>query len=173
VAGAMSAPLIVTAELGPADLARLDGLRRRHFPPERNQLAAHLTIFHAIPALLEPELKQRLAAIAASAPLPAATLAGLMDLGGGVAFRVVSDDLDDIRDDLGEAFRGSLTQQDSHGWRPHVTIQSKVAPKVARALLAELERGFEPRPLVIAGLAYHQYEGGPWRPGQRYAFRGK
>jgi len=169
----MTAPLIVTAELGPADLATLDSLRRRHFPPERNRLAAHLTMFHAVPALLEPELKQRLAAIAASSPPPAATLAGLMDLGGGVALRIISDDLEAIRDDLGEAFRGSLTQQDSHGWRPHVTIQNKVAPKVARALLGELELGFEPRPLVIAGLAYHHYEGGPWRVGKRYAFRGK
>lgn len=169
----MSTPLIVTAEFGAADLARLDSLRRRHFPPERNQLPAHLTMFHAIPAQLEPELKQRLAAIAGSSPPPAATLAGLMDLGGGVAFRILSDDLEEIRHDLGEAFRGSLTQQDSHGWRPHVTIQNKVAPKVARALLAELKLTFEPRPLAIAALAYHFYEGGPWRPGQRYAFRGR
>ncbi len=168
----MSAPLIVTAELGPADFARLDKLRRRHFPPERNQLAAHLTMFHALPALLEPELKQRLAAIAACSAPPPAMLAGLIDLGGGIAFRIVSDQLDSIREDLREAFRGSLTQQDSHGWRPHVTIQNKVAPKVARALLAELERTFEPRPLTIAGLAYHHYEGGPWRLGKRYAFRG-
>jgi len=169
----MSAPLIVTAELGPADLAALDGLRRKHFPPERNQLAAHLTMFHAIPAMLEEELKQRLAGIASGSPPPAATLAGLIDLGGGVAFRIVSEQLEWMRDELREAFRGSLTQQDSHGWRPHVTIQNKVAPKVARALLAELERGFEPRPLAVAGLAYHYYEGGPWRLGHRYPFRGK
>jgi len=172
MAGTMTAALIVTAELGPADLARLDTLRRRHFPPERNQLAAHLTMFHAVPALLEDELKHRLARIASSPP-PAATLAGLIDLCGGVAFRVVSEELEAIRDDLGEAFRGSLTQQDSHGWRPHVTIQNKVAPKVARALLAELQLTFEPRALVIAGLAYHYYENGPWRLGQRYAFLGR
>ena len=169
----MSAPLIVTAELGAADLAWLDGLRRCHYPPERNRLAAHLTIFHALPAMLEGELRHRLAALAAELPPPRATLAGLMDLGGGVAFRIVSDELDAVRAELADALRGSLTQQDSHGWRPHVTIQNKVPVKKARALLDELERGFTPRPLAVGGLAYHHYEGGPWRLGQRYAFRGR
>ena len=49
----MAGPLIVTAELGPADFAWLDAQRRAHFPPERNQLAAHLTMFHALPPSLE------------------------------------------------------------------------------------------------------------------------
>lgn len=165
-------PLIVTAEIGAVDLAWLDGLRRRHFPPERNQLPAHLTMFHAIPGMLELELKRRLAALAGSEPPPRAAITGLMDLGGGVAYRIASDDLNAIRAELSDAFRGSLTQQDAHGWRPHVTIQNKVAPKIARALLDELDRDFRPRPLAIAGLAYHHYEGGPWRLGARYAFRG-
>ena len=169
----MSAPLIVTAELGAADLAWLDGLRRRHYPPERNRLAAHLTMFHSVPAMLESELRHRLAALAAELPTPRATVAGLVDLGGGVAFRIVSDELDTVRAELADAFRGSLTQQDGFGWRPHVTTQNKVPPKVARALLAELERDFTPCPLTIAGLSYHHYEGGPWRLGQRYAFRGR
>lgn len=170
---AVRAPLIVTAELGAADLAWLDGLRRRHYPPERNQLAAHLTMFHAVPAILESELRHRLAALAAEVPPPRATVAGLMDLGGGVAFRIVSDDLDAVRAELADAFRGSLTQQDAYGWRPHVTIQNKVPVKEARALLAQLERDFTPRPLAVAGLAFHFYEGGPWRLGQRYSFRGR
>ena len=54
----MAGPLIVTAELGPEDFAWLNGLRRQHFPPERNQLAAHLTMFHAIPPSAESELRQ-------------------------------------------------------------------------------------------------------------------
>lgn len=169
----MSAPLIVTAELGAADLAWFDGLRRRHFPPERNQLAAHLTMFHAIPSMLEEELRHRLSALAKELPPPHAAIAGLMDLGGGVAFRIVSDELDAVRAELVDAFRGSLTQQDAYGWRPHVTVQNKVPVKEARALFAEMERSFAPRPLAVAGLAYHHYENGPWRLGQRYAFRGR
>ena len=56
-----------------------------------------------------------------------------MDLGGGVAFRVVSPDLDRIREELADDFHGLLGAQDCGGWRPHVTIQNKVAPKEARA----------------------------------------
>ena len=169
----MAGPLIVTAELGASDFAWLEGLRRRHYPPERNRVPAHLTLFHAIPPMLEGELAHRLAALAVDLPPPRATIAGLMDLGGGVAFRIVSDELDAVRAELADALRGSLTKQDALGWRPHVTIQNKVPPREARALIAELERDFAPRPLAMAGLAYHHYEGGPWRLGKRCPFRGR
>jgi hypothetical protein len=92
----MGEPLILTADFSPADLALLDGLRRAHFPPERNRLPAHLTLFHALPPSALNEAKHQLALQANASP-PRATIAGLMDLGGGVAFRIVSDDLDDIR----------------------------------------------------------------------------
>lgn len=94
-----------------------------------------------------------------------------MNLGGGVAYRVACDELDWIRAELADAFRGHLTQQDSLGWRPHITVQNKVKSSVAIATLGELERGFSPRPLAIPGLAHHHYEGGPWRLGRRYPFR--
>lgn len=167
----MAGALIVTAEMGGEDQAWLDCLRRTHFPPERNQLAAHLTVFHALPPSLEGEVRHRLADAAKARP-PRADIAGLMDLGGGVAFRVVSDDLDAIRADLAEAFRGSLSAQDARGWRPHVTLQNKVAPKAARALLGELQSGFAPRRLVIKGLGLHRYLGGRWENLAVYSFRG-
>lgn len=175
MAGALTnpahAPLIVTAEFGAEDMAWLDGLRRRHFPPERNQLPAHLTLFHAVAPSAERELRDRLADCAA-APPPAARIAGIMDLGGGVALRIVSDALDAIRDELADGLHGLLTAQDSGGWRPHVTIQNKVAPKVARALAISLEQGFKPGPLRISGLGLHRYLGGPWDTLAIYKFRG-
>ena len=167
----MAGALIITAELGSEDQAWLDRLRRAHYPPERNRLAAHLTMFHALPPSAEREAGRRLGE-AAKAPAPQAMIAGLMDLGGGVAFRVVSDDLDRIRSELADAFQGLLSAQDSAGWRPHVTIQNKVAPKAARALIAELERNFSACPLRIAGLGLHRYLGGPWEAIGTFAFRG-
>ena len=163
--------LIVTAELGAADFAILDALRQRHFPPERNHLSAHLTLFHALPPSAEAEARRELARHAAAAP-PRAELAGLMNLGSGVAFRVVSDDLEAIRTGLADHFHGLLSAQDGTGWRPHVTIQNKVAPRNARILLEQLERDFRPRPLAIAALALHRYLGGPWERLARYPFRG-
>lgn len=65
-----------------------------------------------------------------------------------------------------------LGAQDFGGWRPHVTIQNKVAPKVARALRDLLERDFIPQPLAIAGLGLHRYLGGPWEHLAVYSFRG-
>ncbi len=167
----MAGALIITAELDSADLAWLDALRRHHYPAERNQLPAHLTMFHALPPSLEGEARHRLA-LATSQKPPLAKVAGLMDLGGGVAFRVVSDDLDRIRDELSDAFHGMLGAQDQGGWRPHVTVQNKVSNREARLLLEALEAGFAPRPLGIRGLGLHRYLGGPWETLQLWPFRG-
>jgi hypothetical protein len=166
----MARALIVTAELGAGDFSWIEGLRRAHYPPERNQVPAHLTIFQALPPSAESELRNRLREAVRQAA-PTATIAGLMDLGGGVALRVVSTDLDRIREDLAHDLHGLLGAQDSGGWRPHITIQNKVAPKIARALKQSLERRFAPRPLKIAGLAIHRYLGGPWEPVAVYPFR--
>ena len=162
--GSGPAPIIVTATFGHADAALLDGLRRAHFPPERNHLAAHLTMFHHLPPSSAVELKGRLSALTRGQPAPRAMLAGLMNLGRGVAFRVESPELVAIRGALADAFAGLLTPQDAGGWRPHVTIQNKVLPAEARALLTQLEAGFVARPLVIRGLAAWWYRGGPWEP---------
>jgi len=171
MANPLSRALIVTAELGSEDLAWLDALRRRHYPPERNRVLAHLTMFHALAPSAEREIRARLADHSAR-PAPAARIAGLMDLGGGVAFRIVSDDLDAIRDQLAHDLHGLFGAQDSGGWRPHVTIQNKVAPKVARELLRSLERDFQPRLMSIAGLGLHRYLGGPWETLGVWKFRG-
>lgn len=167
----MAGALIVTAELGAGDFASLDRLRRAHYPPERSQLPAHLTIFHALPPSAEEEVRARVSRFAARRP-PAATIAGLMDLGGGVAFRIASPDLDDVRGQLALDLQGLLGAQDAGGWRPHVTIQNKVPPKVARSLLSDLERDFRPRPLAITGLGLHRYLDGPWEKLAIYSFRG-
>jgi len=168
----MAGALIVTAELGPEDQAWLDRLRRAHFPPERNHLPAHLTMFHALPPSVEVEVRHELASFG-SEPRPRAWIEGLIDLGGGVAFRIVSPDLDRIRHDLADRFHGLLGAQDSGGWRPHVTIQNKVPPKQAKALRLRLESTFQPRSLAISGLAVHRYLGGPWERLGSYSFRGR
>lgn len=168
----MAGALIVTAEIGPRDFGWLEGLRRAHYPSERNQVSVHLTMFHALPPSAETELRARLSALA-KAKVPSATIEGLIDLGGGVAFRVVSPDLDRIRDQLWRDLHGLLGAQDSGGWRPHITIQNKVAPRVARVLLSNLDREFRPRPLAISGLGLYRYLGGPWERIAGYPFRGR
>jgi 2'-5' RNA ligase len=169
-APAIRGPLIVAAEFAPPDLAWLDRQRREHYPPERNQLPAHLTMFHLLPPSALAEVKGRLAALARRPP-PPATVAGLMNLGRGVAYRIVSPALEQVRGELAKAFHGMLSAQDQAGWRPHVTIQNKVEPRVARTLYQALARDFEPRPLAINALALHEYRGGPWLGLGRWPFR--
>ena len=164
------APIIVSVLFGRADQAWFDALRREHFPPERNQLDAHLTMFHHLPPSAGPELKQRLNVATRGVRAPVARAAGLMSLGRGVAVRVECPDLLGIRGELSEAFAGMLTPQDAGGWRPHVTIQNKVQPSIAKLLLAELSRDFRPREVEIAGLAAWWYRGGPWEPLSRHMF---
>jgi hypothetical protein len=166
----MAGALIITAEIAQADFSWLEGLRRAHYPAERNRVPAHVTMFHALPPSSETEVRARLAR-AVKRRSPSATIAGLMDLGGGVAFRIVSPDLDALREELAAEFRGLLGAQDSGGWRPHVTIQNKVAPKVARDVKESLELDFRERPLAIRGLALHRYLGGPWEKLAVYPFR--
>lgn len=166
------APLIVTAEL-PADvMAWADGLRRAHFPPERNQVRAHVTLFHALPPWLEGEARALLVDLAA-APPPPATIARVLDLGGGTALGIECPAMLDVRDEIAERFHGLLTAQDSHAARLHVTIQNKVDRPPARALQAELAAGFRPRSFRFHGLGLHVYEGGPWRTLRTFAFRGR
>ena len=145
-------------------------MRTAHFPPERNVLAAHLTLFHHLPPAVLPELKRRLSAATRGVPPPPARAAGLIDLGRGVAVRIESAGLEAVRAELAAAFASLLTPQDRAGRRPHVTVQNKVAPAEAKATLALLRAGFEPRPVRIAGLAAWYYRGGPWEAVSRHMF---
>ena len=170
---AAAAPLIITAEL-PAPLqSRADGLRRAHYPPERNQLAAHVTLFHALPPFAEGEARSLLAALAAETPPPEALLAAVMDLGTGTALRIESAVLLAVRASIAERFHGLLTLQDQHAPRLHVTVQNKVVRAEAKALQSALAFAFRPERFAFVGLALHRYKGGPWEPVGRWTFRGR
>lgn len=158
--------------MGAADQLYFDNLRAAHYPPERNHLPAHITLFHQLPPSCHDELDRLLSRIAADVPPPAARLREIYSLGGGAAFRIDSPDLLAIREHIADHFTGMLTAQDQGTPRLHITIQNKVASAEARALIAELYENFQPRPLAIAGLAAYHYRGGPWEPAFARNFRG-
>lgn len=164
-------PIIVTAAL-PADLfVMANRLRQAHFPPERNYLDAHLTLFHAIAPSCEGELRGVLADLAREyAPLPA-RLTGVISLGKGTALGIDSPDLVAVRDRIADHFAGSLTAQDNHRPRLHITVQNKVSPAEAKALQAELAETIVPRSFAIPALEMHFYDGGPWEFAARASFR--
>jgi hypothetical protein len=170
--GLSAPPLIVTASL-PKDLqGYFDRLRRENFPPERNVLQAHVTLFHALPHFILDELRGTLASMTNGlAPVPA-EIVGIMDLGGGTAFRIRSSGMDALRASLAEQFHGLLTKQDQAGVRLHVTVQNKVPTAQARALQAELATHFSPRSFSFAGLSVNRYVGGPWERAGQWRFHG-
>ena len=51
-------PFVLTLELDGASFGRLNELRRRHYPPERNMVPAHLTLFHQLPAAHGREVRR-------------------------------------------------------------------------------------------------------------------
>ena len=168
-----AAPFIITAEL-PADLfAWANALRRAHFPPERNHLSAHVTLFHALPPSLGPELRGLLARLAADHAPPPARVTGLLDLGRGTAIALDSPALLALREDIADRCHGALTAQDRHRPRLHVTIQNKVSPQAARGLQQALVGQVPDTRFAFAGLALHIYRGGPWEAAGQWRFRGR
>ena len=167
----MAGPLIVTADFSADDFSWLEGLRRAHYPFEQNRVPVHLTMFQGLPPSAVDDVRHQLALHSKSPPTEA-MIVGLMSLGNGVAYRVVSDELESIRVAIADHFHGMLSAPDAAGWRPHITIQNKVPASQAKALLDALERDFRPKPLGIAGLSVHRYRGGPWETLATYKFQG-
>ncbi len=169
----MSQPFILTAALPPDIHGWADGLRRAHYPPERNHLHAHVTLFHAFAPSLLDELTRFVPRIAGEFAAPMAEITGVMDLGTGTAIALVSPPLLTLRAIIAEHFSGSLTAQDLHEPRPHITIQNKVTKRKARALQAALAPTITQRRFAFPALEVHLYQGGPWQLVKRSAFRGR
>ena len=152
--------LLLTLALDEAAQARFDALRRTYFPPERLQVGAHVTLFHALPDALA--VREDARAAAARVPAFPVRVARLRSLGRGVAYVLEAEELTTLRRDLAHAWDALLTPQDRQRHAPHVTVQNKVTPDRARVTLAELSAGFVPYEVTATGLALWRYLGGPW-----------
>ncbi len=156
-------PLVLTLRLDEASQARFDRERAALFPPGRTSVGAHVTLFHALPGPLRPEVEAELAqhgarpafAVAVTEPVP---------LGRGVAYGLRSPELDGLHRNLHDRWREQLTAQDRQRFRGHVTVQNKVSPEQARVTLARLRAAYEPVEATAVGLELWRYDGGPWTP---------
>lgn len=158
---------ILTLRLDAAAQEFFEGMRQRYYPAERNQIAAHLTLFHTLPRSAEVR-----AALAAAAGRPgfAMTVTGLRSLGRGVAYTLAAGELQGVHGGLAAAFREHLTAQDRQRFMPHVVVQNKATGDAARALLGELQRGFKGFEVRAVGLDLWHYLGGPWELAESFAF---
>ncbi len=162
--------LIVTLLLEDGAQARFDRLRAAHFPAERNHLAAHVTLFHALPGGQRPAVDAALARAAERPPFDV-EVTGLQLLGRGVAYRLHAAELSALHAGLAADFDPWLTRQDRQRLSAHVTVQNKVEPAVARELRDRLAAGFTPHAVPARGLGLWRYLGGPWEPLAEHPFR--
>lgn len=165
-------PLILTLTLDDASFALFEGLRRAHFPPERNQVPAHLTLFHTLPGDERRTIGALLDQVSRQQQRITLDVAGLAFTGAGVAFSIASASLATLRRELAREWQHWLTPQDGHGFRPHVTVQNKVSPRAARELHRTLSATFQPFEAFGTGLHLWDYLGGPWRSRRAWRFQG-
>lgn len=164
-------PLILTLTLDADSQAFFDEQRRLYFPPRINYLGAHLTLFHALPGAEYAAIAADVAAAAAGQPTPLPLqVTGLKFMGRGVMYTLENAVLPTLHRHLQRQWEPWLTPQDKQGLRPHITVQNKVDPAVARALHEELAAGFQPFAAQGTGLALWAYKGGPWELKQHFMF---
>lgn len=165
------APLILTLTLDSASQQYFNSLRKTHFPPERNYLDAHLTLFHHLPQgenaiieIIEKLTKQH--------PTIQVQVTGVRSIGSGVAFSMESNQLQQIHKQLQSHWESWLIPQDRQKLWPHITIQNKVKPDEAKQLKEALEQDFEPFVIEGTGLSFYEYLGGPWKFVREFKFAG-
>ncbi|MDQ2747115.1 MAG: 2'-5' RNA ligase family protein [Acidobacteriota bacterium] len=164
-------PLILTVKLD-ADSSRFfDALRQKYFPPERNFLAAHITLFHHLPDAEISRLEDDLRNICAEFEAFEMRFPTLRFLGKGTAAEIESAELIKVRATLAAKWQNRLTAQDKQKFSPHITIQNKVAPDEARKLFETLRSDWETKVSSAVGLQLWHYLGGPWELASEFLFK--
>lgn len=165
-------PLILTLKLDNLTFGLFDDLRQAHFPASRNIVPAHVTLFHALPGEQEPAIRRDLAEVTAAYHTLSLSFADVQFLGRGVAIKLQAPELLDLRHQLADRWQQWLSAQDEQPYRPHITIQNKVAPETARRLFVELDRNWKSLEGTGEGLVLWRYLAGPWEHVAEFLFIG-
>ena len=160
---------------------RMTDLRKKYFPKRINKLAAHLTLFHAlpesrldshvIPSLLD--VTKRTAPFRVEATEP-------WRMKKGFAISVSSQhggsQAKQIHRQLQEAWKGEgwLSDQDAGGCRVHYTLMNKVDDEAeVQTALDELKSYWKGDSGNAEGLALWRYDRGFWRFERKFSFKGQ
>jgi 2'-5' RNA ligase len=165
-----NSPLIVTAKMDGDSSDLLGALRRQHFPPERNHLSAHITLFHHLPGERLDEIEDQLKITASRQYEFKLLFANVKFIGRGSVVEIESPPLVSLRNKLANHWSDWLTPQDRQKFAPHVTIQNKVAPEEARGLYEKLNESWQPRAGTATALQLWHYKDGPWQLANEFDF---
>ena len=159
---------ILTLRFDPMSQKHFEGMRQRYFPAARNLVPAHLTLFHALPAL--DEISSTLASTASRIQVFSLAVTGLRSLGRGVAYSLAAPEVDSLHRELSNSFAPYVTPQDQQKFKPHVVIQNKSTGEQAKALLALLQAGFQTFQVKAEGMDLWEYQNGPWELALHFDF---
>ena len=165
------APFVLTLELDGESFSRFNELRRTHYAPERNLVPAHVTLFHRLPGDHSREIKALLVDIAAKRKRFAISAGEVKMLERGVAVFLYAPQLQALREELAAEWRPFLTDEDCHGFRPHVTIANNIFPGEAQRIRQGIAASSLPRRIEAVGLHLWRYRDGPWEHEQLFRFR--
>ena len=162
-------PLILTLKLDADSFGFFDALRREHFPPSRNFLAAHITLFHHLPGEESLMIEDDLRRVCADCEAFEMRFPTLRFLGKGTAAEIESAELVRLRSTLAAGWENYLNDQDRQKFKPHITIQNKVAADEARSLYEALRANWQTQTGIAVGLQLWHYLGGPWKLANEFA----
>ncbi|WWD16010.1 hypothetical protein CI109_100435 [Kwoniella shandongensis] len=187
-------PLILTLRLDSASHQLLTSLRSKYFPPHRNFLTAHVTLFHAIPSHRYPELDSYLNNLVEKhrekggwdvflgEPEPMGNRGvylRLRERPSNTTENLRSQLLHDLKKGIKEE-KDKLTNQDLQTMkRPHVTVLNKARDEEeVEKCLKEVKEVFEKMGEKgqhvgrATGFELWEYLGGPWKHVKAYSFGG-
>jgi len=154
-------------------------LRNRYFPKRINKLAAHLTLFHALPgSRLESDILPVLRDVASQTSKFSILADKPFRLKKGIAVSVSAQEGGSRGKEIHHALQAPwikgafLSDQDASGCRLHYTLMNKVddEAEVAKAY-GELNRDWQPDLGTAEGLALWRYDRGFWRWERKFDFQ--
>jgi hypothetical protein len=159
---------------------RMTALRKKYFPQHLNKLAAHLTLFHALPgSKLETSVLPLLEDVASrTSPFHVrADKPFRMKKGFAVSVSEVEGRMQGKH--VHRALQGPwaqegfLSAQDAGGCRLHYTLMNKVDDdRAVEVAYGELLEQFKADTGTVEGLALWRYDRGFWKWDRNFAFKG-
>ncbi len=166
-------PVILTALLETRVQAQMEALRRAHYPAAFNRVPAHITLFHQLPGRELDSVRRRLKTLCGQVPPPEINFTGVGLRDAGVAYKLRSPALADVRAELAAGWDTLLIPQDRAGFQPHLTIQNKVTVAEAKTSWRALSAAFDPFASTAQAIGLWRYCDGVWQPLGQVAFRGR
>ncbi|CCG80812.1 protein of unknown function [Taphrina deformans PYCC 5710] len=169
-------PLIVSLRLDEQILGKLTTIRKANFPPKQNNLEAHLTLLHALPATCRSAMHEFLSDLAHKQSRFDLRLGQLRVKPKIVLLPVRSKVLDQLVYDIQDAFWSELSDQDRQDFRGgHITLCNKLTEEEVAERAVGIEKAIGDISVSKSqaiGIDMWIYRGNkPWQPVSSYEFQ--